>query len=68
MTVNFPVPEGNRKVAAKVETQTMQGTPAGICGPDPQNGALVQCMDGVERRKVRFMLVKAPEKSEQTAF
>lgn len=46
----------------------MQGTPAGICGPDPQNGALVQCMEGVERRKVRFMLVKAPEKSEQTAF
>lgn len=68
MIVYFPVPEGNRKVAAKVETQTVPVTPAGICGPDPQHGALVQGMEGVERGKVRFMLVKAPEKSEQTAF
>lgn len=68
MIAYFPVPEGSRKVAAKVETQTMPVTPAGICGPDLQNGALVQYMEGVELGKIRFMLVKAPEKSKQTAF
>lgn len=48
MIVCFLIPKGNRKVAAKVETQTSLVTPAGVCGPDPQKKrALVQCVEGV---------------------